>query len=281
MPDWTLSEFLFELEADSKRRVLFVEGLRDLAFWRGLVPPLDRGDTVIYPITAIKCELADGGERGRLLCIARTVLATKSSGRILFFADADDDRILGRKEPANVVFTDGRDLESYGLTQACLICLCVRGIGMDEVAAEAVLNRVVAVTRPIGVLRVASARADLKLPFQRTFEARRDLRRFLIGDSLDIGRLVSTLLQNAGISLAKTDEVGELLRQETDRLSGVGHDQIVHGKDFTRALATFFGLDDGQAERLLFLSIDFADIASRPNIAQVRGWMRTVTSQEG
>jgi hypothetical protein len=281
MTDWTLSEFLFELGLDSTRRVLFVEGRRDLAFWRGLVPSLDRGDTVIYPITVIKCELAEGGERGRLLCIARAVLASESSGRILFFADADCDRILGRKEPTNVVLTDGRDLESYGLTQACLMCLCVRGIGMEEVAAEAVLNRVVDVTRPIGVLRVASARADLKLPFQRTFEARRDLRRFLVGDDLDVGRLISTLLQNAGISLARTQEVVELLRQENDRLTEVGHDQIVHGRDFTRALAYFFGLDEEQAERLLFLSIDFAEVASRPNIAQVSCWMRSATDQAG
>jgi len=281
MPDWTLSEFLFEIELDPTRKVLFVEGLRDLAFWRGLVPSADRGDMVIYPVTMIECDLAEGGERGRLLCIALAVLASRSSGRILFFADADYDRILGRKEPRNVVLTDGHDLESYGLTQACLMCLCVRGIGMEEAAAEGVLNRVVDATRPIGVLRVASARADLKLPFQRTFEARRALRRFLVGDNLDIDRLISTLLQNAGISLARTGEVAELLRQETDRLSEIGHDQIVHGKDFTRALASFLDLDQGQTERLLFLSIDFADIASRPNIEQVRGWMRTVTDQAG
>lgn len=71
MTDWTLPEFLFERELDLTRKVLFVEGKRDLAFWRELVPSLERGNTVIYPISTIECEDADGGERGRLLCIAR------------------------------------------------------------------------------------------------------------------------------------------------------------------------------------------------------------------
>ena len=276
MPDWTLSEFLFELELDSSRKVLFVEGSRDLAFWRGLVPSPDRGDTVIYPISAIKCEFAGGGERGRLLCIARAVLSSKSSDRVLFFADADCDRILGHKEPSNVVLTDGRDLESYGLTQGCLTHLCVQGLGMDEVGAGPVLGRVVEVTRPIGILRIASQRVDLKLPFQRTFE-KRGLGRFLCGNKIDahvdVDKLISTLLQNAGISLSRTGEIVELLRQEKEMLENIGHDQIVHGKDFERALASFFDLDEEQIERLLFLSMNLSEIALHPNIAQVRGWM--------
>jgi hypothetical protein len=275
--NWTLAEFLFELDLDLTRRVLFVEGVRDLAFWRELVPFLERGDTVIYPISAIECEYADGGERGRLFYIAHAVLTSKSSGRILFFADADYDRVLGRKEPSNVVLTDGRDLESYGLTQACFKRLCVRGIGMDEAAAEPVFGHVVEVTRPIGELRVASTRANLELPFQRTFE-RRGLRRFLLGDKLDIrvnvDKLISTLLQNAGISLARKEEVVELLQRENETLAEIGNDQIVHGKDFTRALASFLELDEEQIERLLFLSMDFPEVASRPNIAQVHGWVR-------
>lgn len=276
MPNWTLSEFLFELELDSSRKVLFVEGPRDLAFWRGLVPSPDRRDTVVYPISVIKCEFADGGERGRMLCVARAILSDKSSGRVLFFADADYDRILGYKAPSNFVLTDGRDLESYGLTQGCLRRLCVQGLGMDEAAAEPVLGRVVEVTRPIGILRVAAQRAGLKFPFQRTFE-KRGLGRFLCGNKadahIDVDKLISTLLQNAKISLAKAGEIVELLRQEKETMANIGHDQVVHGKDFMRALASFLDLDEEQIERLLFLSMDISEIALHPNIAQVRGWM--------
>jgi hypothetical protein len=95
--NWTLAEFLFELEHDATRKVLFVEGLRDLSFWRNLVPSTVRGDTVIYPISVIQFESAEGGERGRMFCIASAVLASKMSVRVLFFADADYDRIFARE----------------------------------------------------------------------------------------------------------------------------------------------------------------------------------------
>jgi Protein of unknown function (DUF4435) len=272
--NWTLAEFLFELDLDLKRKVVFVEGARDLAFWRELVPSLDRRDTVIYPISAIECEHADGGERGRLFYNAGAMLASNSSRRVLFFADADCDRILGNKEPSNVILTDGRDLESYGLTRACFKRLCVRGIGMDQAAAEPVFDHVVEVTRPIGMLRVASRRANLELPFQRTFD-KRGLGRFLLGHAgVDVDKLITTLLQNAGISLARKGEVVELLRRENETLAEIAHDQIVHGKDFMRALASFLELDEEQIERLVFLSMDFPEVASRPNIAQVHIWMK-------
>jgi hypothetical protein len=147
---------------------------------------------------------------------------------------------------------------------------------MDEAAAEPVLRHVVEVTRPIGILRVASQRVGLELPFQRTFE-KRGLGRFLRGNKvnarIDVDKLISTLLQNAGISLAKSGEVVELLRQGKETLANVGHEQIVHGKDFERALAFFLDLDEEQIERLLFLSMNLSEIALHPNIAQVRGWM--------
>lgn len=283
MTKWTLAEFLFELDLDLKRKVLFVEGIRDLAFWRELVPSLERRYTVIYPISAIECEYAEGGERGRLFYIARAMLTSNSSGRVLFFADADCDRILGRKEPSNIIFTDGRDLECYGLTRACLKRLCVRGVGMDEVDAESIFDRVVKVTRPIGMLRVASTRADLELPFRRTFE-KRGLRRFLLEDksdvSVDVDKLIATLLQNAGISLARREEVAELLRTENERTAEFAHDQIVHGKDVTRAIASFLKLGEEQIEPLLFLSMEFSEIELRPNIAGVHRWIKQGLSDD-
>jgi len=275
--NWTLAEFLFELEHDATRKVLFVEGLRDLSFWRNLVPSTVRGDTVIYPISVIQFESAEGGERGRMFCIASAVLASRMSVRVLFFADADYDRIFAREPHSNVVLTDSRDLESYGITARCIENLCVRGIAMDEVAATPLFGQVISVARPIGTLRVASERANMKLPFQRTLE-RRGLSRFISlnegGAQLDMDRLVSTMLQNAGISLAQLSEILGLQRNEEKSLAVLEHDQVVHGKDFVRTLACILRLDEDQIERLLFLSMDISEIALRPNIARVQTWIR-------
>ncbi|HEV2173062.1 MAG TPA: hypothetical protein VGR71_05820, partial [Nitrospira sp.] len=150
----------------------------------------------------------EGGERGRLLWYARHIFETPLRDRISFFADADGDRILGVLPPGNVTFTDGRDLESYALTEPCLIRLCLQGFGASEPEASRLLPVVISVARPIGVLRILSAAGELRLPFRRTFE-RNGLRRFLDGKKfealLDVVRLVSTLMQNAKIPLSKKD----------------------------------------------------------------------------
>ncbi len=174
------------------------------------------------------------------------------------------------------MLTDGRDLESYGLTRSCIEHMCVRGIAMDEVAAASVFDQIIGVTRPIGTLRVAAARANMQLPFQRTLE-RRGLSKFVSvnneGAQLDMDRLVSTMLQNAGISLARLSEMVSLQRSEEENLALLDHDQVVHGKDFVRALACLLKLDEGQIERLLFLSMDESKIVLRPNIARVQTWI--------
>ena len=165
-----------------------------------------RGDTAIYPILMIQFELAEGGERGRMPLYCQRRPCEQSVGPRPFFADADYDRIFAREPQKNVVLTDGRDLESYGLTVSCIEHLCVRGLAMDEEAAAPLFGQVISVARPIGILRVASERANMKLPFQRTLE-RRGLGRFVSvnegGAQLDMDRLVSTALQNAGISLSE------------------------------------------------------------------------------
>lgn len=58
---WTVSEFLYELGVDGSRRVLFVEGARDVAFWNRLVPVLERANTAVYPISYMQIEHAFGG----------------------------------------------------------------------------------------------------------------------------------------------------------------------------------------------------------------------------
>jgi len=129
---WTVAEFADELERDPRRRVLIVEGNRDVAFWKVIVPVMLRGDTVIYPISEILADPVSGGERGRLLWYARTIGETLLAQRLSFFADADNDRVLQIPQPKNVTLTDGRDLESYALSECCMIRVCLQGIGASR-----------------------------------------------------------------------------------------------------------------------------------------------------
>ncbi len=273
--EWTLGELFYELEQDSERRILFVEGQRDLTFWREIVPSLDRRDTVIYPISVIACDPVDGGERGRLLWCAGVFGRGGFADRALFFADADCDAILCRSSPGKVIFTDGRDLESYCLTETCLVRLAMTGFKKDHAEATQVLPWVVAIARPIGLLRIAAERQGLSLPFQRTFE--RNFARFITGvrfaASLDETRLVSVLLQNASISLSRVAEVGELLADEARALARRQDHEIVHGKDFIRSLAWLFAAREDQVEPMLFLSLDYVGVRTLPNIQAVEAWI--------
>jgi hypothetical protein len=250
---WTVAEFANELERDPTRRVLFVEGNRDVVFWKVIVPTMQRGDTVIYPISEILADQVDGGERGRLIWYARTVAETLIAGRVSFFADADNDRILQIPLPENVTLTDGRDLESYALSECCMIRLGLQGIGTPEHEAATLLSVVVAVTRPIGVLRIMAARKGIGLAFQRTLRESR-IRRFLQGDylgvTLDVDRLLSTLLQNSNISLARKDDFSAWLAAETERCRRFEDNEIIHGKDFVAALASIFGMQPETMEKL-------------------------------
>jgi hypothetical protein len=66
LPRKTIGELFADLKNDPKMRILFVEGNRDLAFWREIVPLSKRKDTVIYSIGVIEVKVETGGERGRL-----------------------------------------------------------------------------------------------------------------------------------------------------------------------------------------------------------------------
>jgi hypothetical protein len=68
--NWKIGELFYELQKDSKRRILFVEGKRNISLWKRLIPPEDRLDTVVYPISVVACDPVAGGERGRLLWCA-------------------------------------------------------------------------------------------------------------------------------------------------------------------------------------------------------------------
>jgi hypothetical protein len=196
---------------------------------------------------------------------------------VSFFADADNDRVLQVPKPENVTLTDGRDLESYALSEHCMIRLCFLGIGASEIEAAGLLPVIAAVTRPIGVLRILSARERIGLAFQRTLRERR-IRRFLRGDylgiTLDIERLMSALLQNSHISLTQKDAFLERLTAETERCSGFGDHQIIHGKDFIAALASIFDMPPETMEKFVFACIDIGEVRRFPNVQAVEDWIQ-------
>jgi hypothetical protein len=157
-----------------------------------------------------------------------------------------------------------------------LLRLCVKGLALDETVAPRVLPFTVSVTRPIGALRVLSERNQLNLPFQRVFEDR-GLRRFLSGDrfeaSLNTDRLITTLMQTAGISLSKKGEILDALERELAELKAKADSQIIHGKDFINLLAWLFDRSAKEIEAILFMSLEPIEMDEYPNFQQVRGWL--------
>ena len=201
---WKLNEFLYELSQDRSRKVLFVEGSRDLAFWRSLIPVPERKNTVIYPIACIENLETDGGERGRMIRVAE-MLAEDWQTRIRFFADADMDRTLSNSVPPNVVLTDGRDLEIYGLSCECLRQICVSGFARDD-ETDLILSYTNQICRPLGILRITSKKNSMQLHFQKTMTDKnfRKLIRNVSGEfRLDMERLADILLQNSSLSLSE------------------------------------------------------------------------------
>jgi len=276
--DWTIKEFIVELSRDPARRVLFVEGTRDIAFWRSLFPQSERRDTVIYTISKIKSP-GPGGERGRLMRCAHAISGTEIDDRVRFFADADFDRVFLVVCPENVTLTDGRDLESYGLNRTCMIRLSLTGLAISEAAAEQVLPCVLKLGRSIAMVRIASERKKLNLPFQRTI-GKKELRKLVdddgAGSVINIDKLITTLHQNASMAIngARLEEVKGFVAAEEAGLKAFADDQVVHGKDATDILAWMFDAGAEEIERLWFACMNYQDIAAHPNISTVIAWLR-------
>jgi hypothetical protein len=276
---WTTAEFEHELGKDPKRRVLFVEEIRDLAFWKNLISFRERGDTVIYPISELQTDAeVFGGERGRLLMFAKWIQGGPLEERIQFFADADYDRILERVPPDNVIFTDWRDLEAYSLSQQCMSKLALLGLAASETVANDLLSTLCAIARPIAALRVRSERCGWKLPFQKTLIDGNRPARFFEGRRLDtivdLTRLVEVLLQRAGKSLGQKDVVLAEARQELDDLACHQDRDLIHGKDALLVLARIFDRQPMDIEPLIFLSLDMDEVRQCTNIMRVENWVR-------
>jgi len=198
----------------------------------------------------------------------------------LFFVDADCDHVLGSSAPRNVVITDGRDLESYGVSRPCIGKIVTAGLGIEESEANLYYDCLIKVTRPIGILRILSARRELNLPFTATLDDR--FARYILGSStgasLDRLKLLRALLQNRGTSLTNLGDYTALWDSEYSDLGGLADFLVVHGKDFCRAIAWLLEIPERAAEAMLFLSMDLNEIRSLPNIRMTERWVRQLES---
>lgn len=275
---WARHELVYELRQDVDRRVLFVEGLRDLSFWRMLIPSHQRKNGAIYEIKALESPVGPDGERGRIIRSAASFLSTPVSDRVRFFCDADFDRLLATRLPANVILTDGRDLESYALSESCLeriarICFPASTYNGAELLTSARL-----IVRPIGVLRLVARKNGLDFPFRRTFD--NNFGRFLIAGpeaptSIDINGLIRILIQNSGGSLRDQSEILQSHSMESEAYKDTPDVQLIHGKDLLRFLSWRFGVQLAEMERHLFMSAlhDIEEIRNQQNILTVREWL--------
>jgi hypothetical protein len=256
-------------------------------------PILARSDTVIYPSSIIEVNVQEGGERGRLLVFAQTVISSDFGDRIMFFVDADFDRLLERPIPSNVIFTNGRDLESYLLMDENLDALLTNAYIANKSEVDKFKEFLSKFCRPVGILRTICVAAGHSLPFQRCF-LEDGGRRFLAKSSsgvmdLKLKQMIQSLLNFAGFGLTGLDAIVDLYKAEYKKWNIQPSCQILHGKDLINTIVWDFcsGSNVASHRRMVEASI-FAVIAAqkervlgKANIAAVMSWIGTEGNARG
>jgi hypothetical protein len=199
-----------------------------------------------------------GGNRGRLLTFAARALSEAPSIRC--FADADSDRLLGRQVPKNVWLTDLRALESYVLRADCIEKILRLGVGTDKGDASVILKSVLAASRELAALRLASEYHSLELPFQSV-----RLERHVSVDGLtmvvDVRGVLRAVLQNANMPLTRCDEISAMAADMAARMEEFDDLQVAHGKDAVALLSALLvrhGVARDDAPRLFWTSFERA-----------------------
>lgn len=272
---FTCQELIYNLKVDSTLKILFVEGNRDMSFWRKLCPISDRVDSVVYSIGDLEIQSELGGNRGRLINFAKYIFENGFGDRVKVFIDADYDHIMAKKYPSNIVLTDWKDIESYALNEDVISEIVNTGLA-KKLDYKVVYSKICEVSCSIGLLRIVSEQNSLDLPFQKTFD-KNGRKKFLINNSgsasINMLYLISNLLQNANISLKQRDNVMDGYNVLCDALCGCDVKYIAHGKDWGYFLACFCGVDPDLIESLVFLSLNYDDIKQMDSISFVSGFL--------
>lgn len=221
----------------SKRRELFVEGQSDRDFIHYLNNYSVLKDVFVTEISNVKFdESVLGGEKGRLLFLARKFSGLTHDVR--FLIDADSDKFFMRPVFGYVWLSDRRDLEGYLICEQSLKNFLCLACGCDSADIGSLIKEILAVGKKLGLLRNWAESAGYPLPFQKT-----DLSRYLTYSeasfNLQFGRYFQALLQNGQIGLSQKSMMLESFEGFEKMHGEVDAFQVVHGKDFVDMLQVF------------------------------------------
>jgi hypothetical protein len=257
---------------DPIRREVYVEGYEDAIFLRWLSQNGNHPDARILEISLVEIpDIEEGGNRGRALAFAKEI--GELNIKIYIFIDADFDNILGRTNPAKVILTDGRDIESYLIREECIDTALKLGFKIEEFPARNVLEIILKIGREIGFLRLLSEIESLDLPFQRT-----DLWNFILfnkdGYKIRLREYIQALIQNhtKKMSLKIIGNLIQKLEKIKITYSYLSDLELIHGKD---ALCIFEKLiiskriKRGEGRRVLWASFRKEFIANYNNLLKI------------
>jgi hypothetical protein len=257
--------------------MVFVEGLRDLAFWRKLSPVSERINSVIYSIDSIEIECAAGGNKGRLIALATKLNTAGFGERVKFFVDADYDHFIKKQHPSNVIITDYRDIEGYAFNEETIGEIVLTGLAKQK-DINFIFCSLINLCFPIGVLRLLSESESLELPFNKTFKNKgrsKIIKKNGTDQIIDTKALISKLLQNAQISLSKLEGLQDDFEKLLAKEKSTDYRLIIHGKDWGFYLSFLCDVEKIPMEPLIFLSLDYQRLRKEKNISIVIKFLTT------
>lgn len=276
----TVAEIKYLIQhQDEQAKFLFVEGVTDSRMWAIFVPFSEREqDVSITPVTEVEIEVELDGERGRLLKLAELFNEEEFYGKVLFFIDADNDYLLPRSYPANVVITDGRDLEAYSYCDSGLITFCFL-LGKDPITWVEVMGKFLDSLRNLGLLRAASRSVGANLPFKKHFvqKPKGCISHSSMRARLNFNRVKSRLMAEArprSLTASKLDAELDSLGKRFESL-GVFH--VVCGKDFLAFVSEVLAIDLPQVSMAMRGALVSCreELRQHPNFSLVEAFVRS------
>jgi len=224
---------------DVGRRELYVEGVRDRVFLNWLVGDTRDTKASIVPIDQVELPEVDlGGNRERLKVFLQQVVSQPANIRGLI--DTDHATFIEEAFPPNAWMTDLRDIEGYVLSEENVDAALRLGYGIDRVAAVNVLASTHEVGATLASIRLGSEKLGLKLPVSSANLSRCSKATRNGQITLDVQRLLQSLLQAAGISLGRLPEVTTEVAVARELIATFPIEQVIHGKDCMKILTLQF-----------------------------------------
>jgi hypothetical protein len=252
---------------DPARRELYVEGSLDVRFFNWAAGEQRDPNCLVVPIESAAIDVPSGGNRARVIALAREALA--ATGSIRCFVDSDPWRASGEALPSNVWVTDGSDLEMYVLCEECIEKVLFLAAGAPSLDPARVLKTAFEAGREVAAIRVCSERQALDLPFQSTNLVKHV---GIAGDQVSLERdaYLAALLQNSGVSLSAFERIADEVDAVKREYETVSDREFVLGKDaFSLVgevlLSTGISRDDGG--KVLWASFERGLVARHPNLA--------------